>query len=321
MNNLAKIGSNSSKKAIIFVFLVQALMVYSQSTLLLYEPFNYPAGSTLSGQGGWVLEDDLNGLRKKLSEISDTVLVCAHRGLHITTGDANYAAENSMTAIKAAIANNIDLFECDVRETSDGVLLLMHDATVDRTTNGTGTVSDMTYTSLKKLKLKKYGTNTLTTDTIPTLEQVFKVCKGKIFITLDINSKAPAADVLAMVNKTGMIDNVIFFVSQQSDAGYLLSNGAMPLPSCYNTTTFNSYIQNNLKPLVFQCDNGGYTSEWVLMKNSGCKIYDNVYLLTTTLPTTDNWAELDPDLLNGVNIVQTDYPIEMINYLKTKHKH
>ena len=321
MNNLIKKDFSSSKKTIIIVFIVQALTVYSQSRLLLYEPFNYPAGSTLSGQGGWVSVDDLKGLRKKLSVTSDTVLVCAHRGLHITTNDANYAAENSMTAIKAAIANHVDMFECDVRASSDGVLLLMHDATVNRTTNGSGTVNSMTYASLKKLKLKKYGTNTLTSDTIPTLEQVLKESRDKIFITLDINDKAPAADVLAMVNQTDMIDNVMFFVSQQSDAAYLLSNGAMPLPSCYSTTTFNSYIQNNLKPLVFQCDNGGYTSEWVLMKNAGCKIYDNVYLLTSTLPTIDNWAELDPDIVNGVNIVQTDYPIEMINYLKTKNKH
>lgn len=312
---------NRSKNAIAIVFIVQTFMVCSQSTLLLYEPFNYPTGSTLTGQGGWVSINDLKGLRKKLSVVSDTVLVCAHRGLHITTNDANYVAENSMTAIKAAIANHIDIFECDVRASSDGVLLLMHDATVNRTTNGSGTVSAMTYASLKKLKLKKYGTNILTSDTIPTLEQVLKASKDKIFIALDINDKAPAADVLAMVNKTDMIDNVMFFVSQQSDASYLLSNGAMPLPSCYSTTTFNSYIQNNIKPLVFQCDNGGYTSEWVLMKNAGCKIYDNVYLLSTTLPTTDNWSELDPDLAYGVNIVQTDYPIEMINYLKTKNKH
>jgi len=321
MNNHIKIDSKSSKKAIIFALLVQAFLVYSQSTLLLYEPFNYQAGSTLSGQGGWISVADLKGLRKKLSVVSDTVLVCAHRGLHLTTNDSNYAAENSMTAIQAAIVNRVDIFECDVRASSDGVLLLMHDATVNRTTNGTGTVSVMTYANLKKLKLKKYGTTVLTNDTIPTLEQVLRESKDKIFITLDINDKAPVADVLAMVNKMGMIDNVMFFVSQQSDAAYLLSNGAMPLPSCYSTTTFNSYIQTNLKPLVFQCDNGGYTSEWVLMKNVGCKIYDNVYLLTSTLPTTNNWAELDPDLINGVNIVQTDYPIEMINYLKTKNKH
>lgn len=321
MNSTIKKSCNNSKKTVIIFFLIQAFMAYSQSTLLLYEPFNYPAGSTLSGQGGWVSVDDLKGLRKKLSEITDTVLVCAHRGLHVTTNDANYAAENSMTAIKGAIANKVDMFECDIRASSDGVLLLMHDATVNRTTNGTGTVSSMTYANLKKLKLKKYGTNTLTTDTIPTLEQVLKESNGKIFITLDINNKAPIADVLAMVYKTGMIDNVMFFVSQQTDAAYLLSNGGIPLPSCYNTTTFNSYIQNKVKPLVFQCDNGGYTSEWVLMKNAGCKIYDNVYLLTTKQPIIDNWVELNPDLVNGVNIVQTDYPIEMINYLKTKNKH
>jgi hypothetical protein len=73
--------------------------------------------------------------------------------------------------------------------------------------------------------------------------------------------------------------------------------------------------------LIFQTDISGYNEEWISMKTGNIKIYDNVYLLTSTLPTTDNWAQLNVDLQNGVNIVQTDYPIEMLAYLKSKRKH
>jgi glycerophosphoryl diester phosphodiesterase len=263
----------------------------------------------------------LKGLRKWFYMHPDTVLVVAHRALHLTEAGGSYAAENSMTAINGAIANHIDQFECDVRETSDGVLVLMHDPTIDRTTNGTGTLANMTYAQLKSLKLKMYGSTTLTTDTIPTLQQVLTTAKGKIFITLDIDDKAPAMDVLAMVKQMDMVDDVIFFTSHQEDAASLIQSGAMPLPSCYSTSSFNSYVSNHCKPLVFQVDNTGYSSYWPVMKSAGCRLYDNVYLLTTTLPTGNGWSQLTPDLQNGVTMVQTDYPIEMINYLKTIHKH
>lgn len=267
-----------------------------------------------------VVSDPNKGLRRILYQTSDTVYVCAHRAVHLTLSNDD-SPENSMTAINVAIANKIDLFECDVRNTVDGVLVLMHDATVDRTTNGTGTLNKMYYADVKKLKLKNYTSNALTTDTVPTLKQVLATSKNQIFIALDIDGKASVADVLKMVQDMDMVDNVLFFTASQTDVSYLISNGAIAMPSCYNNNTYGTYIQNNLKPLIFQTDISGYNEEWISMKTGNIKIYDNVYLLTSTLPTSDNWAQLNVDLQNGVNIVQTDYPIEMLAYLKSKRKH
>ena len=267
-----------------------------------------------------VVNDPNKGLRRILYQISDTVYVCAHRAVHLNTNNLDYP-ENSMTAINAGIITKIDLIECDVRNTVDGILVLMHDATVDRTTNGTGTLNKMNYADVKKLKLKNYSSNTLTNDTIPTLKQVLTYAKNKIFIALDIDGKAPVADVLKMVQDIDMIDNVMFFTASQTDVSYLINNGAIAMPSCYNNSTFGTYIQNNLKPLIFQTDKNGYNEEWISMKTAGIKIYSNLYMLDATLPTSDNWAQLDANILNGVNIIQTDYPIEMMNYLKSIHKH
>ncbi len=284
-----------------------------QSGLLLYEPFKYQEGTSLG--------TNYRTLRSVLSGTSDTVFVVAHRGLHIIVGNGNYAAENSMSALRLAIQNKIDMMECDIRPTSDGVLVLMHDATVDRTTNGTGTLSAMPYSEVRKLKLKKYGSSTLTTDTVPTLDQILKEARGQIYLNLDIDQKSDAAAVLAAVKNARMTDNVMFFVSARSDAAYLLNNGGMPMPSCYSVSSYNTYIKNNVKPYIFQTDNAGVNEEWVSMKNGGMKIYTNNYLLTSTDPVTDAWSELETALASGVNFVQTDYPVEMINYLKTKNKH
>ncbi|RZK98184.1 MAG: glycerophosphodiester phosphodiesterase family protein, partial [Pedobacter sp.] len=75
-------------------------------------------------------------------------------------------------------------FEIDPRLTKDGVAVLMHDATLDRTTNGTGKVSDYNYAELQKLRLKDPEGN-LTDARIPTLKEVILWSKGKTMVNLD----------------------------------------------------------------------------------------------------------------------------------------
>ena len=66
------------------------------------------------------------------------IFVAAHRA------DWIYAPENSLQGLRNAIFFGADLIETDVRRTRDGHYIMMHDATVDRTTNGSGTIADMT---------------------------------------------------------------------------------------------------------------------------------------------------------------------------------
>ena len=99
----------------------------------------------------------VNSFKKKLdikaliTNLEDSknkdVIVVAHRG------DWRNAPENSMQAIKNCIDMGVDMVEIDVRETKDGELVLMHDLTIDRTTNAKGFVKDWTLDSLKTLKL------------------------------------------------------------------------------------------------------------------------------------------------------------------------
>jgi glycerophosphoryl diester phosphodiesterase len=70
--------------------------------------------------------------------LASQIYVIAHRGDHV------HHAENSIAAIESAAAIGADFAELDVRTTTDGKLVLMHDKTVDRTTDGHGEVKDMT---------------------------------------------------------------------------------------------------------------------------------------------------------------------------------
>ena len=111
-------------------------------------------------------EDFLNPRLKK-------VLVVSHRG------NWRSAPENSLAAIDSAIVMKIDAVEIDVRKTKDGHLVLMHDNTVDRTTNGKGKVSNLTLSEIKKLRLEDKD-GRLTEHTVPTLEEAMLVANGKI---------------------------------------------------------------------------------------------------------------------------------------------
>ncbi len=93
------------------------------------------------------------------------VMVVSHRG------DWRNAPENSLQAFRNCIDMGVDMIELDLKKTKDGQLILMHDYTVDRTTDGKGKPEDYTLDELRKLHLKN-GMGRATFHTIPTLEDL-----------------------------------------------------------------------------------------------------------------------------------------------------
>lgn len=106
------------------------------------------------------------------------IFVAAHRA------DWIYAPENSIQGLRNAIFFGADLIEIDVRRTRDGHYIMMHDATVDRTTNGSGTIADMTLDEIRQLRLKtNWGQST--PFTVPTLDDFIIEAKGHAYLYLD----------------------------------------------------------------------------------------------------------------------------------------
>ena len=104
------------------------------------------------------------------------IYVAAHRGWSAAH------PENTMEAFRAAIALGVDQIETDIRVTRDGELVLIHDATVDRTTNGTGRVCDFTLEELQKLDAGN-GNH------IPTLREFMELVKDEPRLTIDYELK------------------------------------------------------------------------------------------------------------------------------------
>lgn len=109
--------------------------------------------------------------------------IAAHRG------QWRIHPENSIPAITQAIADGAQVVEIDVQRTKDGHLVLMHDATVNRTTNGTGRVDELTLDQVRQLRLRKgmgNGPAPLTDLRVPTLGEVLDAVKGKsVLLNLD----------------------------------------------------------------------------------------------------------------------------------------
>jgi glycerophosphoryl diester phosphodiesterase len=137
-------------------------------------------------------------LRSRLYDWSDGVLVVAHRACHAPAPSRGLAAalpENSLAALDRCVALGVDMVEIDIRRTADGALVVMHDATVDRTTNGHGRVSEMTLQQIKALRLK--SRDGAVAEAPSTLEEILARAQGRILVNLDV--KEPIAEQVADV--------------------------------------------------------------------------------------------------------------------------
>ena len=115
----------------------------------------------------------------------DIPIISGHRG-----GIVKGFPENSIEAFENTLKHTPAFFEIDPRLTKDGVIVLMHDATIDRTTNGTGKLSDYTWAETQQFRLKDIE-GTVTDYRIPTLEAVIEWARGKTILNLDIKDVPP----------------------------------------------------------------------------------------------------------------------------------
>ena len=136
-------------------------------------------------------------------------LIIAHRGA------SNYAPENTVAAFELAFQQGSKAVELDAKLSSDGQVMIIHDQTVDRTTNGTGIVRDLPLTELKKLDAGGYYGAEFKNEPIPTLDEVFEAVGKKLFINVELTNYASPFDdlptnVAALVRKHNLVNRVFF---------------------------------------------------------------------------------------------------------------
>ena len=146
-----------------------------------------------------------------LREKSRTI-VEAHRG-----GPAPGYAENSLETYEHTLAQEPAFIELDVTSTKDGALVLMHDDTVDRTTDGHGAVSDLTLAQFQALHLKDDDGHVLAAHP-PTFTQALEWAAGETVLFVDIKKGASWAPVVAAIEAVHAMNHVILITYNNDEA-------------------------------------------------------------------------------------------------------
>ncbi len=106
--------------------------------------------------------------------------VIAHRG------GAKLAPENTLAAFKNAIELGVDMIEIDVAQTSDSVVVVLHDDRVDRCSNGVGRIDSLSYDYVKTLDAGSWFSEEYKDERIPTLDEVFELINGQVILLIEI---------------------------------------------------------------------------------------------------------------------------------------
>ena len=137
-----------------------------------------------------------------------TPALVAHRGL------LRHAPENTLAAFAACLDLNLG-FELDVRRTKDGHLVVLHDATLDRTTTGKGKLADHTLAQLRKLDAGSWFDPAFAGEKVPTLDEAFALVKQKgkpttlVAVDLKIDDGKVEADVVRLAKKYGILSRIV----------------------------------------------------------------------------------------------------------------
>ncbi|MCI2082361.1 MAG: glycerophosphodiester phosphodiesterase family protein [Bacteroidales bacterium] len=272
--------------------------------------------------------------RKTIADIHNPktkdVIVISHRA------DWRNFPENSIPAIESSIAMGVDMVEIDLKMTKDSVLVLMHDKTVDRTTNGHGEVSDLTYAEISQLNLVS-GHGCETEWKVPTLEEVLNVCRNRITINID-QGLAYYNEVHKLLVKTGTLDQII--IKGNKTPAEVYSN----LSEYKDNITYMPIINFRSKEgpkLLAECLKGkapvAYEVCWTKWTPevseackeiiaSGAKLWVNTLWNSLNGGLSDDRAFYDRSVYTrilsfGASMVQTDRPEMLIGYLKKHHRH
>ena len=268
------------------------------------------------------------------------VFVVAHRAAW------KNAPENSRAAVVDAINMGVDIIEIDIRKTRDGEYILMHDTTVDRTTNGKGRVKELTLEQLRKLRL--IGSDGQPgKEIIPTLSEILQLTKGRIMVNLD-KAESYFNEIQLLLKRTGTSKQVILkgnFNSTEvyarlgidSDIIYMPifrmnkkqnalenKNGTLDLHEM-----FSSHEQIKLTELVFANLDSPAVSTNVMQefKLANVRAWVNTLIVCPPAGYSDQDALINPDhawgtlIRRGFSIIQTDEPKALLDYLRIKKLH
>jgi glycerophosphoryl diester phosphodiesterase len=273
----------------------------------------FTLGAFLGGEVGHADE------RKKEMEVHNwagkyPVMVVAHRGF------SGAAPENTLAAFRKGIEIGSDMIELDIHLSSDGRIVVVHDETLERTTNGRGRVADLSFEELKRLDAgSKFGPE-FSGERIPAFEEVLAVAKGRVFVNIEIKNPSHGKysitklteRAVGEVKRAGMSHRVIFSSFNPASLEWIKKNEPglqvallyhRPWEVLSEVTGGKEYKILNLRNLYLTRDKIG------TIHREGMKV--NVY-------TVNSEEELKQFVTWGADGIITNYPDRLIRILQGK---
>lgn len=257
------------------------------------------------------------GNTKELHELfkfkdGSPIIISGHRG-----GMVEGYPENSIATFENTLKYTPAFYEIDPRLTKDSIIVLMHDATLDRTTTGTGKVSDYTWEELKKFRLKDPQGN-VTEYGIPTLAEAIDWARNKTILNLD-KKDVPLEMTAAIIKEHQAEAFMMLTVHSPEEARFYLDKNPNSMFSAHILTPemfdryekagipwsqIMAYIGPNVKP-----EN---QKMYALLHAKGVKCMISAASTYDKLPTKEERAEAYRKIVqDGADVIETDLPIEV----------
>lgn len=247
----------------------------------------------------------------------DRTFVQAHRGNH------EAVPENSLRAIDEAIRSGADIVELDVRRTRDGVLVVLHDRTINRTMSGAGAVADLSYDALQALRLRGPG-GAIMNDRIPTFEAALRRARGRVLVTVDIKVERleDVPPIVEAVARTGLAGRVLYYADDLSalDIVHRLDSAAVTLPLAAGPNQIDGLVARFASPALHLKPD--YLTPALVdgLRGRGLITLANA-LHPNRTATDDIDAGYDALVASGLAIIQTNRPTDLIAELARRGRH
>ncbi len=240
------------------------------------------------------------------------VMVIAHRGF------SGAAPENTLAAFRKAIEVGSDMIELDIQFSKDGKIVILHDDTLERTTNGLGRTVDYTLQELKALDAGSWFGAQFSAEKIPTLREVLDLAGGHLLVNIEIkhprHGQYPitelAAQALEEVRNAGMVNRVICSSFNPAALEWIMKNEPRVWVALLYHRLWNSLpeIMSGKEYLVLNLRNSHLTKTKIAnLHQAGLKV--NVY-------TVNSEAELGKFFRWGADGIITNHPDRLIALLK-----
>ena len=294
------------------------------------------------GLGGIACAQQSNAIALLRSrQQTDYIWVASHRA------DCLYAPENSLEAVQHALYFGADIIETDVRMTKDGHIIMMHDYTVDRMTNGTGTIAEMTLADIKKLHLKSNWGGP-TDQEVPTLEEFIGLTKGKICLYLDKagydipghEEGTLVKELLKILRRHDVLEEAVFVLNWPYEkARKIFGQDLERVIYCPviedripDLETYVDEYLEKLHPIAFQFRMKTLDSETYRLLPKVLESGSRAFIAATWPEHTaghddltsvfkrpsEGWGWL---VDHGFNILETNYQNDLIRFLKSENRH